>query len=73
MHVLTEADSTSKVGAKKKASKKANFIRHHDQLGMFGDGNLTLYEPMFPSFRNQSVDLLSKSTDWILYDGDIGL
>ena len=30
---------------------------------------------MFPSYRNQSVDLLdlqSKSTDWFLYDGDIG-
>ena len=73
MHVHTEADSTSKVGTKKKTSKKSNFIRHHDQLGMFGDGNLTFYEPMFPSFRNQSVDLLSKSTDWFLYDGDIGL
>ena len=30
---------------------------------------------MFSSYRNQSVDLLdlqSKSTDWFLYDGDIG-
>ena len=26
---------------------------------------------MFPSYRNQSVDLLSKSTDWFLYDGNI--
>ena len=24
---------------------------------------------MFPSYRNQSVDLL---TDWFLYDGNIG-
>ena len=24
---------------------------------------------MFPSYRNQSVDLLCKSTDWFLYDG----
>ena len=23
---------------------------------------------MFPSYRNQSVDLLCKSTDWFLYD-----
>ena len=27
---------------------------------------------MFQSFRNQSVDLLCKSTDWFLYDGNIG-
>ena len=33
---------------------------------------LTLQRPMFPSYRNQSVDLLYKSTDWFLYDGNIG-
>ena len=27
---------------------------------------------MFPSYRNQSVDLQSRSTDWFLYDGNIG-
>ena len=27
---------------------------------------------MFPSYRNQSVDLQSKSTDWFLYDWSIG-
>ena len=26
---------------------------------------------MFPSYRNQSVDLLCKSADWFLYDGNI--
>ena len=26
---------------------------------------------MFHSYRNQSVDLLSKSTDWFLYDGKL--
>ena len=26
---------------------------------------------MFPSYRNQSVDLLWKSIDWFLYDGNI--
>ena len=26
---------------------------------------------MFPSYRNQSVDLQSKSTDWFLYDGTL--
>ena len=33
---------------------------------------LTLYRLMFPSYRNQSVDLQCKSTDWFLYDGNIG-
>ena len=32
--------------------------------------SLTL--PMLSSYRNQSVDLQSKSTDWFLYDGNIG-
>ena len=27
---------------------------------------------MFPSYRNQSVDLQSKSNNWFLYDGNIG-
>ena len=27
---------------------------------------------MFPSYRNLSVDLQSKSTDWFLYSGNIG-
>ena len=27
---------------------------------------------MFPSYRNKSVDLLCKSTDWFQYDGNIG-
>ena len=27
---------------------------------------------MFLSYRNQSVDLQSKSTDWFLHDGNIG-
>ena len=27
---------------------------------------------MFPSYRNQSVNLQSKSTDWFLYDRNIG-
>ena len=37
------------------------------------EGNLlTLYRPMFPSYRNQSLDLRWKSTDWFLYDGSIG-
>ena len=28
---------------------------------------------MFPSYRNQSVDLQSKSTDWFLYDGTLAV
>ena len=27
---------------------------------------------MFPSYRNQSAELQSKSTNWFLYDGNIG-
>ena len=27
---------------------------------------------MFPSYRNQSVDLRTKSTDWFLHDRNIG-
>ena len=34
---------------------------------------LTLSRPMLPSYRNLSVDLLCRSTDWFLYDGNIGL
>ena len=33
---------------------------------------LSLKQPMFLSYRNQSVDFQSKSTDWFLYDRDIG-
>ena len=33
---------------------------------------LTLQRTRFPSYRNQSVDLLCKSTDWFLYDKNIG-
>ena len=28
---------------------------------------------MFPLHRNQSVDLLCKSTDWFLYDGKLAV
>ena len=34
--------------------------------------SLNLERPMFPSYRNQSVDLKSKSIDWFLYNGNIG-
>ena len=33
---------------------------------------LTLIQPMFPSYINQSADLQSKSVDWFLYHGNIG-
>ena len=29
--------------------------------------------PMFPSYRNQPIDLHSKSIDWFLYAGTIGM
>ena len=28
---------------------------------------------MFPSYRNQSIDLLCKPTDWFLYEGNTGI
>ena len=28
--------------------------------------------PVLPSYRNQSIDLLCKSIDWFLYDGNTG-
>ena len=35
-------------------------------------GALNLLTANVPSYRNQSVDLQSKSTDWFLYNGNIG-
>ena len=29
--------------------------------------------PKLPSYRNQSIDLQSKSIDWFLYDGNLGV
>ena len=34
---------------------------------------LTFFMPMFPSYRNQSIDLQWKSIDWFLYEGNIGM
>ena len=34
---------------------------------------LTHYMPVLPSYRNQSIDLLWKSTDWFLYEGNTGI
>ena len=33
---------------------------------------LTHYVPVLPSYRNQSIDLLCKSIDWFLYEGNTG-
>ena len=29
--------------------------------------------PVSPPYRNQSIDLLCKSTDWFLYKGNTGI
>ena len=29
--------------------------------------------PVLPSYRNQLIDLHSKSTDWFLYEGNTGI
>ena len=34
---------------------------------------LTHETPKLPSYRNQSIDLLCKSTDWFLFDGNFGV
>ena len=33
---------------------------------------LTHYVPVLPSYRSQSIDLLCKSIDWFLYEGNTG-
>ena len=33
------------------------------------DQSLTHLMPVLPSYRNQSIDLQSKSIDWFLYEG----
>ena len=34
---------------------------------------LTHEMPVLPSYRNQPIDLLCKSIDWFLYEGNIGI
>ena len=29
--------------------------------------------PVMPSYRNQSIDLQSKATDWFLYEDNTGI
>ena len=33
---------------------------------------INLLNPVLPSYRNQSIDLLCKSLDWFLYEGNTG-
>ena len=35
--------------------------------------HLTFFMPMFPPYRNQSIDLQCKSIDWFLYEGKVGM
>ena len=37
-----------------------------------GIKNLDPLRPMFQSYRNQPIDLISESNDWFLNDGNIG-
>ena len=34
---------------------------------------LTHQTPVLPSYRNQSIDLRSKSVDWFLYENNTGI
>ena len=36
------------------------------------DLDLTHSVPVLPSYRNESIDLLCKSIDWFLYEGNTG-
>ena len=47
------------------ALTKRNIVMKHYVDKRLIISKLTLYRPMVPSYRNQS-------TDWFLYDGDIG-
>ena len=42
-------------------------------MGTIVRGGLIHYTPKVPSYRNQSIDLQSKSVDWFLYDGNFGV
>ena len=48
---------------------KVRVIPYH-ATGLFLYILKTSQNRLFPSYRNQSVDLLCKSTDWFLYDGN---
>ena len=49
--------------------KKRSVARN--ELKFLNLRKFTLWRPMFPSYRNQPVDLLCKSTDWCLCDGTL--
>ena len=34
---------------------------------------LTYFNPVLPLYRNYTTDVLCKSVDWFLYNGNIGL
>ena len=77
---LTNAITNSKLANHRQIAFKANDLNSAPKtywsiLKSFVNGRkilLTIYRPMFPSYRSQSVDLRCKSTDWFLYDGNIG-
>ena len=35
--------------------------------------NFSPLNPVLPSYRNQSIDLLCKSIEWFLYEGNTGI
>ena len=48
-------------------------IEDHNFLNQEGVKDLTYQMPLFPSYRNQSIDLLCKSIDWSLYEDNTGI
>ena len=35
--------------------------------------SLSYFSPVLPLYRNCPIDMLCKSVDWLLYNGNIGL
>ena len=69
------ADVTLNIFYKTKAFRDVNVsdINEMYKLSIFYRGVFNPLMPVLPSYRNQSIDLHSKSIDWFLYEGNTGI
>ena len=69
------ADVTLNIFYKTKAFRDVNVsdINEMCKLSIFYRGVFNPSMPVLPSYRNQSIDLHSKSIDWFLYEGNTGI
>ena len=69
------ADVTLNIFYKTKAFRDVNVsdINEMYKLSIFYRGVFNPSMPVLPSYRNQSIDLHSKSIDWFLYEGNTGI